>query len=280
MIGLDSLSEEGANILLEPDAECAEHRLIGWTKNVADWIAIFAPDSGLQAAWYSVNFFASPFETPVEKTRREVRARLQWLHLLPGELRINNLLGSHGAIATNPPRKAAPAASPGWDKHEDQNTGLVNAPRTTGPVAGRKVFLVHGHDEAAKQATARFLEKLKLEPIILHEQASEGRTVIEKVEAHAGVAFAIVLLTPDDIGSKVGGKLFPRARQNVVLELGYFLGRLGRKHVVALMKGTVERPSDYDGVVYIQMDDAGAWKLEVFKELKAVGLNVDLNNVA
>jgi predicted nucleotide-binding protein len=149
-----------------------------------------------------------------------------------------------------------------------------------GPVSGRKVFLVHGHDESAREGTARFLEKLHLDPIILHEQANEGQTIIEKVEKHGGVAFAVVLLTPDDVGAVRGKEdsLNPRARQNVILELGYFLGRLGRKHVAALLKGDVEKPSDYDGVLYIMMDAAGAWKLQLAKELKAAGLNVDLNN--
>jgi predicted nucleotide-binding protein len=149
-----------------------------------------------------------------------------------------------------------------------------------GPISGSKVFLVHGHDESAREGTARYLEKLHLEPIILHEQPNAGQTIIEKVEKYGGVAFAVVLLTPDDIGATrdKAGDLKPRARQNVILELGYFLARLGRKHVAALVKGDVEKPSDYDGVVYIQLDDAGAWKLELARELKTAGLDVDLND--
>jgi predicted nucleotide-binding protein len=150
-----------------------------------------------------------------------------------------------------------------------------------GPISGSKVFLVHGHDESAKESTARFLERLSLEAIILHEQPNAGRTIIEKVERYAEVAFAVVLLTPDDIGGKQGSEtdLKPRARQNVILELGYFLGRLGRTHVAALIKGDVETPSDYDGVAYIHLDQTGAWKFELARELKAAGLNVDLNDV-
>ena len=101
----------------------------------------------------------------------------------------------------------------------------------------RKVFIVHGHDNEAKERVARFLEKLGLEPIILHEKASSGRTIIEKFETYSGdIAFAVVLLTPDDVGcaalSRENQK--PRARQNVILELGYFLGRLGRVRICAL----------------------------------------------
>jgi predicted nucleotide-binding protein len=119
-----------------------------------------------------------------------------------------------------------------------------------------------------------------LEPIILQEQPNAGRTIIEKVERYAEVAFAVVLLTPDDIGGKNSEpqELKPRARQNVILELGYFLGRLGRSHVAALLKGEVEKPSDYDGVLYVPMDAAGAWKLQLARELKNAGLNIDLND--
>lgn len=96
---------------------------------------------------------------------------------------------------------------------------------------------------------ARFLDQLGFQPIILHEQANQGRTVMEKVEAHGQVDFAVVLLTPDDEGCAKGGTPEPRARQNVLLELGYFLGRLGRDKVCALKRGTVEIPSDFAGVV-------------------------------
>ena len=164
-------------------------------------------------------------------------------------------------------------------KFQERKALLERARGALGPISGSKVFLVHGHDESARETTARFLENLDLEPVILHEQPSGGRTIIEKVEQYSEVAFAVVLLTPDDVGAKREPEpaLAPRARQNVILELGYFLGKLGRKHVAAITKDTVEKPSDYDGVVYIQMDAAGAWKLQLAREMKAAGLNVDLN---
>jgi len=125
-----------------------------------------------------------------------------------------------------------------------------------------------------------YLEKLQLEPVILHEQANGGRTVIEKFESYSGVAFAVVLLTPDDRGGLVSDSFEAqqlRARQNVILELGYFIGKLGRQHVCALHKGGTDIPSDISGVVYIPMDAAGAWKLQLGKELKASIPGVDLN---
>jgi predicted nucleotide-binding protein len=143
------------------------------------------------------------------------------------------------------------------------------------------VFIVHGHDEVAKQQAARLVETLGLRAVILHEQPNKGRTIIEKFESHANAAFAIVLLTPDDFGGVKSdpSKVHDRARQNVVLELGFFFGKLGRGRVCALLKGHVEKPSDIDGILYVAMDDKGAWRLDVAKEMRAAGLSVDLNKL-
>ena len=149
-------------------------------------------------------------------------------------------------------------------------------PERSGPAA-RKVFIVHGHDEGARESVARFLEQLKFDPIILHEQANQGRTIIEKIEAHGDVGFAVILLTPDDVGSLRGGDLQPRARQNVLLELGYFVGRLGRSRVCALKRGDVEVPSDFGAVVYEPFDASGAWKQALSRELQAAGFDIDWN---
>lgn len=144
----------------------------------------------------------------------------------------------------------------------------------------KTIFIVHGHDEASLLSVARFLDHLDLDPIILHEQPSEGRTVIEKVEDYSDVGFSVVLLTPDDRGglkSEPYDKQQSRARQNVIFELGYFIGKLGRENVVALHKEGVEILSDFEGVVYIPFDDNGAWKLPLSREMKARGLDIDLN---
>lgn len=151
-------------------------------------------------------------------------------------------------------------------------------PPRTGPAA-RKAFVVHGHDEGAREAVARFLERIGFEAIILHEQANQGRTVIEKIEAHGEVGFAVVLLTPDDVGGVKDGHIQPRARQNVLLELGYFIGRLGRSRVCALKRGDVEIPSDFGGVVYEPFDPAGGWKSAIGRELQAAGFEIDWNKV-
>lgn len=152
---------------------------------------------------------------------------------------------------------------------------------TKNTINSKKVFLVHGHDNEVKESVARFLEKIDLQPIILHEQANKGQTIIEKFEEHSDVPYAIVLMTADDVGnSKITkGKLNFRARQNVIFELGYFYGKLGRKNVCALLKGDIERPSDYDGIIYIGFDLNDGWKMLLAKELKEAGLKFDINKI-
>ncbi|MGV7244384.1 TIR domain-containing protein [Caballeronia sp. M23-90] len=159
---------------------------------------------------------------------------------------------------------------------EHQLSPVSNTNSKSMPLS-RRVFVVHGHDNGARETVARFLEHIDFEPVILHEQANQGRTIIEKFEAHGDVGFAVVLLTPDDEGCVKGGKLQPRARQNVVLELGYFIGRLGRNKVCALKSGDLELPSDYQGVLWETMDSGGGWKLKLVSELAAAGYKVHLS---
>lgn len=145
-----------------------------------------------------------------------------------------------------------------------------------------KVFIVHGHNSEMKESVARVLEKFGLQPIILHEQPNQGRTIIEKFTDYSNVSFAVILLSPDDLAYPRKGdpdKAKFRARQNVILELGFFLGKLGRQRVLALFRKSenFELPSDYDGVVFTAFDDAGNWRFELARELKVCGFTVDVN---
>lgn len=150
--------------------------------------------------------------------------------------------------------------------YEDKMTAYSN----------KKIFLVHGHDNHIKEKVARFLEKNDFEAVILHEKASGGRTIIEKIEAHSDVGFAIILLTPDDVGkAKNEDVLQSRARQNVVLELGYFMGKLGRNKVCAFKSNELEIPTDFSGVIWNQLDSTGAWKHVLSKELREAGYDLD-----
>jgi len=140
-----------------------------------------------------------------------------------------------------------------------------------------KVFIVHGHDGELKQAVARIIEKQGIEAIILSEQANKGRTIIEKFEDYSDVSGAICLFTADDYGrAKTDETDNTRARQNVVLETGYFMGKLGRDHVVLLADQNIEMPSDLSGVVYT---DSANWEIDLLKELKGMGYTVDLNKL-
>ena len=163
-----------------------------------------------------------------------------------------------------------------WED-DDQSISAPSA-GPNGPGITNEVFIVHGSDDGAKETVARFLTKLGLDPIVLHEQPNQGRTIIEKFEQYAKVGFAVVLLTPNDscADTRQPGISRPRPRQNVILELGFFLGKLGRDRTCALRKGDVELPSDYSGILYISMDNE-AWKLELVRELKQAGLDIDAN---
>ncbi len=137
------------------------------------------------------------------------------------------------------------------------------------------VFLVHGHNEEIFRQTAQFLVGHGLDVVVLHEQPNLGRTIIEKFVDYSDVAFAVVLLTADDRGGMASTSFkdqSPRARQNVILELGFFLGKLGRNRVFALYEEGVEIPSDYSGVLFTALDKQNVWQSELLKELKAASL--------
>jgi hypothetical protein len=135
----------------------------------------------------------------------------------------------------------------------------------------KTVFIVHGHDEAVRDSIDAFVQKTVVNKVIvLHDEDDDGDTIIEKFERYAKrAACAIVLLTPDDLGrAKDDGELRPRARQNVVFELGYFAGMLGRKNVIALVKDEVEQPSDLSGVLHVRWN--GEWKFQLQRRLKKI----------
>jgi len=174
------------------------------------------------------------------------------------------------AVAPKPVPKAAPAAA----------------------LRRVRVFVVHGHDHGPRDAVALLLGKLGFEPVILEDQPNKGRTIIEKFVDYSDVKYAVVLMSPDGrspVRATIAAEqernaevlhIPGRARQNVILELGFFIGKLGRDHVAAVVVGDVEVPSDVDGVLYIKFDPAGAWKNQLAREMKAAGLPVDMNRLA
>jgi len=248
---------EGRRLLDSSAHPIDAHRdFVGWVNNVADWLATAKPNSGLSAAWSALPASTLVIgktydDSPLTRALFQlfVRKRLEWL----------GKLVQSAASGTAQDREKVSAQSP----------------------SGR-IFVVHGCNDAVREKTARFLERVGLQPIILHEQPNEGRTIIEKFVEYSDVSFAVVLLTGDDKG---GLKDRPsedqelRARQNVILELGFFLGKLGRSNVCALYEESVEIPSDYKGVLFVKLDAGGAWQMSLAREMKAAKVPFDMNKV-
>ena len=160
---------------------------------------------------------------------------------------------------------------------EDFAEGVSGNMSDTQKVSYDKVFIVHGHDGELKQSVARIIERQGIEAIILSEQASKGKTIIEKFEDYSDVGGAVCLFTADDVGrSSSADSDNPRARQNVVFETGYFIGALGRDHIVILADHGVEMPSDLSGVV---RTNTANWEVDLLRELKAMGYAIDFNKL-
>jgi len=247
-------------IATKSELESARKDMWAWSEYNEDLLSRIVDTDELRKSYASCLFIGlmgrTTLREDVDEYRRDVRHYLDHLESILGRLE----LIPEPPEVTHPPEQAVASAR---------------------PTISNRVFVVHGHDEEAKQTVARYLEKLDLEAIILHEQPNKGRTIIEKFEDYADVGFAVVLLTPDDVGSakdKTDNPV-PRARQNVVFELGFFVGRLGRQRVCALHKGDVEIPTDFAGVLWVPMD-SNAWRLPLGQEMKAAGLDVDLNKLA
>lgn len=187
-----------------------------------------------------------------------------------GDSLLHNLRVLHGKMVAYQAKKNSPVATVNNSLKHSESDVKDN----------KKVFVVHGHDNEAKQELARVLEKSDFEAIILHEQPNAGKTIIEKIERFSNVGYAIILYTECDKGRD---KNIPvdqeknRARQNVVFEHGYLIAKLGRDRVCALVKGDVETPGDISGVVYVPMDENGAWKMKLAMDMQDVGLPVDMN---
>lgn len=163
-----------------------------------------------------------------------------------------------------------------WQVNREVNPDAILQPQQT--YDRMSVFLIHGRDHGARDIVASFLRRLGVEVVILGEKPDEGKTIIEKFERHSGVQFAVAVFTPDDLGGLAGDGPRPRTRQNVIFEFGYFIGKLGRENVRALVKGELEVPSDYSGVLYVPLDDSESWKLGLIRELRSAGFDVDAND--
>nr|WP_294502768.1 nucleotide-binding protein [uncultured Rhodopila sp.] len=237
--------------------------------------------------WWDRHFASA--EIPLGKKSRDISSDVYTAEHLRGEAlatvmilqevidHLENLAAKQNSAI--PQRQEGSPADPNSGVDYPSTGFVVQAAASPSP---RKIFIVHGHDDAAKFEVARLLERLDLEVIILNEQISQGRTVIEKIEDYGRVDFAVVLLTEDDFGGsrKTPDKIQNRARQNVIFELGYFIARLTRRRVCALKKGNVELLSDIAGVVYTEMASDGGWKLTLAQEIHGAGIPIDFAKLA
>lgn len=187
----------------------------------------------------------------------------------------NSLLSAYLVRRASATKREAEEESP-----PPQAQGVAPTTRAA-PVAAsadrspNRVFVVHGQNDIARTSVMSFLDSIGLAGIVLHDQPNMGRHLLTKFIQEADlVTFAVVIMTDDDVGSLKGGKLAARARQNVILELGYFLSHLGQAKVCALITPGLETPSDFDGIVYIRMDDAQRWQQELKRELLAARMPV------
>ena len=163
-----------------------------------------------------------------------------------------------------------------WKLKFDNNTYRTDTNVGSGLSNLNKIFIIHGHDDQLKNEVQLFVARAGLDDVVLHERPDKSRTIINKlIEESQDACYVIALLTPDD-QIEDGNR---RARQNIVLEIGYFLGKLGKDRIRLIIKGSIEIPSDLQGILYEKYDDAGAWKAKLLKEMQAVGINVDTNKV-
>ncbi len=179
-------------------------------------------------------------------------------------------------MSTDKPPAGTGPLNPWQGPLSSSGTGILSPVEQTSPhepIASRRVFIVHGRDENAKNEVALFLKKIGLEDIILHHRPNRGRNLLTKFQEEAeGASFAVILMMPDDDGGLAGGPQQKRARQNVVFELGFFIGKLGTPRVAALIVPGLEKPSDFDGICWIEFGRGTNWKNELARELKAAGV--------
>ncbi len=193
---------------------------------------------------------------------RDLRETLGWS--VGTYLRIKDLLLEEGSIKKSRGRGGAVALYLQASSRGAKKANAKDMPSHR-PSKRSRVFVTHGHNDALRTEVVDLLDRVDLDPVVLQDQANRGKTLVEKFEEHAQVAAAVVILSGDDMGGKSGEDPRPRARQNVLLELGYFLGLLGRSRVVVLHDGAAEIPSDLSGLLTVRC--SGDWKIPLLKEL-------------
>lgn len=280
-------------------------KILGFSSVQEILVQMGVPEEEAHQPWYGLNaevaYARYISEHPLERTSLAMRViedaankvesisdeKNPRVSKFRAEMRRNGLKMSNGKLSltekTDPPQELRNEANIPAEKRNQPERGL-SADTADGTVARAKsvrgrnagptrVFVVHGRNAAALNEVELFLTKLKLEPLVLHQQPNKGRSILVKFQEVAhGAAFAVVIMTAEDEGGLIGQPKQQRARQNVVFELGFFIGKLGSQNVCALLGPGVERPSDFDGIGYVQFGEDRPWKYELARELRAAGV--------
>ena len=271
-----SIKQRGLNLL---NNKLDKLRGIGeistrWSKYNVDLLDSLFSSTSIRERDYAIFSFTKP-EAKVIRGVEISLDLIDWVENYRQSMNvsINSLKGIYERLELYDDYSETSQRTPGNEDISDNSTHIL----------GEEVFIIHGRNEAAKHAIARFVERLGLKAIILDEQPDDGLTIIEKLEREAqNVGFAIAALTPDDVGAlkdEADEQLKLRARQNVIFELGYFMGKLGRPRVCLLIEGELENPSDLDGLLYVPMNSPNEWQLKLATAMQQVGLPVDLNKL-
>ncbi len=265
------------------------NRIRAWHSESRTYISQYWPshleqfDSHIVFDWIKIKLTQNPTSHEARESERKVanendvlcgNAKSRLYALLSGLIEINKLEASKAHVLLTEQKRLENIKTQALSVTPSANANQIQS---------NKIFIVHGHDIALKEQVARTLTTLGLNPVILHEKPNAGKTIIEKFEEHADVSFAVILLTPDDMSYVTASNsknAKPRARQNVVFELGYFIGKLGRERVFTLKKGDdLEILSDFSGVVYTSYDASGHWRYDLVKELQEAKYTVDANKL-
>lgn len=236
------------------------------TPNEGDFITWYTKAEKLIAVKYGINSEFADFRNTISKLKNDMFIRTHEENVIACKESLKYTKAKFKAYLENM-------------KEDGEEDNLENKKNTLKKkeMDLSKIFIVHGHNGEFKQSVARLIEQQQIKPIILSEQANNGLTIIDKFEKNSDVAAAICLFTPDDEGkAKNDKKYMERARQNVVFETGYFMGKLGRQNIILLVDGEIEMPSDLSGVVYTNNKN---WQWEMFRELKAIGYSIDMNRM-
>ena len=240
------------------------------------WVACFNPNHYEKDSRTDIEWAINEFTDRVGKPITSDIQKQYGLHI--GKTQVNVAEKSFAELKMYLRTKGPTTKAPEVRVDTPKVTTDVKEPGATEGTASQEVFITHGRDKYPKDAVERFIYDVGLKPIVLEDVPNAGLTIIEKYEKHANTAYGIAILSPDDLGclkDLAPDRLQPRARQNVIFELGYMFAKIGRNRVaVILPDALLEKPSNIEGIVWIAFDTGESWKGKLRKELVEAGFKI------